>query len=759
MPGIKAKRKQLVRKTLMRAKAQGERAAEQRQESPEEYAQTEVQQGIYDVAARTGNTAKSTARMSYRKFRAMQEKRKNLALQGSTQSASKPTEKEKVTVPTQTERREMFKKQRFRQKAIAAKTPAPQAPVPSSATPAPPPYQAQMQQHLKRQHLTREAVRRYLQKQTTATAAGNTAPIVTHAPKLPTISNKQAAVEAISRGVHYIAAKIKALLSQTVRRAAQSLLALLGAGGVVLVLAMVIGAAAAVIGSPMGILFADESGDPNSIPIAEIVADTNADFGAAINDIVSAHPECSETTITYDYEDGHTWASYWPEVLAIFAVHTNLNSDSDVVVPSSATPAPPPYQAQMQQHLKRQHLTREAVRRYLQKQTATTAAGNTAPIVTHAPKLPTISSKQATVEAISRGVHYIAAKIKALLSQTVRHAAQSLLALLGAGGVVLLLAMVIGAAAAVIGSPMGILFADESGDPNSIPIAEIVADTNADFGAAVNDIVSAHPECSETTITYDYEDGHTWASYWPEVLAIFAVHTNLNSDSDVVVINAAQMQRIQDTFWAMHEITYEVEEVDTTPEPTEDDPDPEQQTDYILHITVSSKTVDELAELYNFTQDQKDILHQLLSEEMRPSLLALCGGIAVADGELCWPLPGHTYISCHFGEVDAFGNAGHRGTDIPAPEGTPILAAHSGTVLVSGWNDSYGNQVLLDNGAGLSTRYAHMTRTAVTAGEAVTAGQIIGYVGSTGDSTGNHLHFEVMQNGVRMNPLELVFAQ
>ena len=161
MPGIKAKRKQLVRKTLMRAKAQGERAAEQRQELPEEYAQTEVQQGISDVAARTGNTAKSTTRISYRKFRAMQEKRKNLTLQGSTQSASKPTEKEKVTVPTQTERREMFKKQRFRQKATAAKSPAPQAPVPPSATPAPSPYQAQMQQHLKRQHLTREAVRRY----------------------------------------------------------------------------------------------------------------------------------------------------------------------------------------------------------------------------------------------------------------------------------------------------------------------------------------------------------------------------------------------------------------------------------------------------------------------------------------------------------------------------------------------------------------------------------------------------------------------
>ena len=556
MPGIKAKRKQLVRKTLMRAKAQSERAAEQRQESPEEYAQTEVQQGISDVAARTGNTAKSTARMSYRKFRAMQEKRKNLTLQGSAQSASKLTEKEKVTVPTQTERREMFKKQRFRQKAIAAKTQAPQAPVPSSATPAPPPCRVQMQQRLKRQHLTREAVRRYLQKQTAATAAGNTAPIVTHAPKLPTSSNKQA-----------------------------------------------------------------------------------------------------------------------------------------------------------------------------------------------------------TVEAISRGVHYIAAKIKALLSQTVRRAAQSLLALLGAGGVVLLLAMVIGAAAAVIGSPMGILFADESGDPNSIRIAGIVAETNADFGTAINDIVSAHPECSETTMEYDYEDGHTWASYWPEVLAVFAVQNNLNNDGDVVVIDESKKRLIQDTFWAMHEIDAEVEEVTATLEPTEDEPDPEPVTEHILHITVSSKSVDALADLYRFTQDQRDILHQLLSEEMRPSLLALCGGIAAADGALCWPLPGHTYISCHFGEVDAFGNAGHRGTDIPAPEGTPILAAHSGTVLVSGWNDSYGNQVLLDNGAGLSTRYAHMTQTAVAAGEAVTAGQVIGYVGNTGDSTGFHLHFEVMQNGVRVNPLDAVTPQ
>ena len=408
------------------------------------------------------------------------------------------------------------------------------------------------------------------------------------------------------------------------------------------------------------------------------------------------------------------------------------------------------------QALKRQHLTRETVRRHLQKQAGGTVLGSGVRLPDAVPVFSGGGIRQAALGRVHTVLQAAWLRLKVILTRTIRRAAGSLLALLGAGGVVLLLAMVIGAAAAVIGSPMGILFADESGDPNSIRIAEIVAETNADFGTAINDIVSAHPECSETTMEYDYEDGHTWASYWPEVLAVFAVQNNLNNDGDVVVIDESKKRLIQDTFWAMHEISAEVEEVTATPEPTEDEPDPEPVTEYILHITVSSKSVDALADLYRFTQDQRDILYQLLSEEMRPSLLALCGGIAVADGELCWPLPGHTYISCHFGEVDAFGNAGHRGTDIPAPEGTPILAAHSGTVLVSGWNDSYGNQVLLDNGAGLSTRYAHMTQTAVTAGEAVTAGQVIGYVGSTGDSTGNHLHFEVMQGGIRVDPLSLV---
>lgn len=160
-------------------------------------------------------------------------------------------------------------------------------------------------------------------------------------------------------------------------------------------------------------------------------------------------------------------------------------------------------------------------------------------------------------------------------------------------------------------------------------------------------------------------------------------------------------------------------------------------------------------EEYHFTADQRDILNELLSDSMRPTLLSLCGGLT-GDGTIQWPLPGHSSISCHFGEVDAFGRAGHNGIDIPAAEGTPVLAAHNGTVMAAGWNDSYGNQILLDDGAGLSSRYAHMIAMAVTPGEPVTAGQVIGFVGSTGDSTGNHLHFEVLLAGARIDPLTVV---
>ena len=94
----------------------------------------------------------------------------------------------------------------------------------------------------------------------------------------------------------------------------------------------------------------------------------------------------------------------------------------------------------------------------------------------------------------------------------------------------------------------------------------------------------------------------------------------------------------------------------------------------------------------------------------------------------------------------------HTGIDIPAPGGTSILAAKSGQVVTSAYHYSYGNYVVIDHGNGNSTLYAHMSSRAVSEGQMVTQGQVIGYVGTTGSSTGNHLHFEVRDNYTRVDP-------
>lgn len=96
----------------------------------------------------------------------------------------------------------------------------------------------------------------------------------------------------------------------------------------------------------------------------------------------------------------------------------------------------------------------------------------------------------------------------------------------------------------------------------------------------------------------------------------------------------------------------------------------------------------------------------------------------------------------------------HMGQDIAAPAGTPVYAANGGTVITSQYQRSYGNVVVIDHGGGISTVYAHNSSLLVQAGQTVTRGQQISRVGSTGDSTGNHLHFEVRVNGKAVNPMQ-----
>ena len=129
----------------------------------------------------------------------------------------------------------------------------------------------------------------------------------------------------------------------------------------------------------------------------------------------------------------------------------------------------------------------------------------------------------------------------------------------------------------------------------------------------------------------------------------------------------------------------------------------------------------------------------------------------VSESGFMWPLPGYYNLSSLFaGRIHPITGKPqhHTGIDIPAPSGTDILAAKSGVVTTSTYNNSYGNYVVVSHSDGTSTLYAHMSRRGVSKGEVVTQGQYIGDVGTTGSSTGNHLHLEVRVNGSRVDPTQ-----
>ena len=127
-----------------------------------------------------------------------------------------------------------------------------------------------------------------------------------------------------------------------------------------------------------------------------------------------------------------------------------------------------------------------------------------------------------------------------------------------------------------------------------------------------------------------------------------------------------------------------------------------------------------------------------------------------STGTMMWPCPSCHYITSPFGwryhpiyQTQKY----HSGVDIGASYGATIVAADGGTIITAGSVSGYGNCVVINHGNGITTLYGHMSSIAVSVGQKVSKGQTIGYVGSTGNSTGPHLHWEVTVNGVRQNPL------
>lgn len=134
------------------------------------------------------------------------------------------------------------------------------------------------------------------------------------------------------------------------------------------------------------------------------------------------------------------------------------------------------------------------------------------------------------------------------------------------------------------------------------------------------------------------------------------------------------------------------------------------------------------------------------------------GGVVTGggSGSFVWPAPGFYLLTSQWNEDR--GSYNHGAIDIAGGGiyGTPVVAAASGTVVFAsagGWGGGYGTYIMIDHGGGVSTLYAHMSGLAVSQGASVSAGQVVGYVGSTGDSSGPHLHFEVREYGSKVNPM------
>jgi murein DD-endopeptidase MepM/ murein hydrolase activator NlpD len=172
-------------------------------------------------------------------------------------------------------------------------------------------------------------------------------------------------------------------------------------------------------------------------------------------------------------------------------------------------------------------------------------------------------------------------------------------------------------------------------------------------------------------------------------------------------------------------------------------------------VAAQAERQEDLAELSAAERDhlaEMEALQQVSAElaakiQAAQAAAGTGGGSPSAEGYV-WPVLGP--VTSPFGW--RWGRM-HEGIDIAAGSGTPIRAAAAGTVIYAGWLGGYGNLTVIDHGGGVATAYGHQASLAAGTGAFVAQGQVTGYVGSTGHSTGPHLHFEVRVNGVPQDPL------
>lgn len=382
---------------------------------------------------------------------------------------------------------------------------------------------------------------------------------------------------------------------------------------------------------------------------------------------------------------------------------------------------------------------------------------------------------QKTAQAAKATAKSAATGAKAAVKATIATVKGLISAIAAGGWVAVLIILLICLIAMVSGSCFGLFFSsDPTGTGTSV--TQAVSTLNEEYMAHMQEIEAANPHDCQEIISND----GVLSINWEDVLAVFSAKvTGAEDGVQVASLDDAQLDELRNIMWEMNAISSSTRTEKREVEITEVDENGKEITrtetvsETILEITITHKTPEEMARQYDFNFRQNEYL-SLMSEPENKNLWAeLLGGFVGGGGEIMdpntdwegigifqWPLPQSYTITSLFGyREDPFTGeiSYHGGTDIAAPGGTPILAAADGTVSIANgtdsWGGSYGYHVKIGHADSFETLYAHCSSICVTEGQQVKQGEVIAYVGTTGSSTGNHLHFEVRQDGERVNAL------
>jgi len=326
-----------------------------------------------------------------------------------------------------------------------------------------------------------------------------------------------------------------------------------------------------------------------------------------------------------------------------------------------------------------------------------------------------------------------------------------------AAGVLLLAVLVVSAASgltsSVAASPFGVLLSAE--DSGGRSMRELIADITDEYRARLEGIERSSG-CQR--VEYDTAGG-PYAVRWDEILSVYAVLVSRSSDT--VTLDSEREKTVKRLFDEMNRVSWSTETAEA-----------EDGEETVLRFSLSRTGAQQKAEQLGFSKEEKSYVDELLSGDYAAEWARLIGsfrpGGQILDpdsvwspsGILQWPLSGPSRLTSGFGyRSDPFTGERrfHAGTDLACSEGTPVLASAEGKVVYVNssdpWGYGYGYYVKLDHGGGLTTLYGHCSAVSVTDGQEVKTGEVIAYSGSTGYSTGPHLHFEVAEDGVRKDPM------